>query len=457
MAKLSNEAIVVLLHSKLKRVQRDMFQSFLSNEKSIKFVIHCARRLGKTYLLCILALIFAFKKPDSQIRYASVTQKAVRKMIHPIIKQIQADIPVSQRGKWNTQEGAYIFPNGSMIHVAGVNNGKSDDLRGTAADLAIVDEAAFIDELTYLIDSVLMPQLITTGGQLVMASSSPLSPSHEFADYIAEAIQNESYAAFDIYQGDYPEDKVAAFCKESGGVHSITWRREYLNELIVDDTLSIIPEWKDDYIQEVEKSPLHKFYHKYVSMDVGVRDQTAVLFGYYDFKEQKLVIEDEFCISGPDTTTRNISTHVKAFEKELGWSGAYRRIADNNNLILLQDLGTEYDLHFAATNKDSLAAMISEVRLMVQDGRILIHPKCKQLIGALKFGVFYDSTRKEFGRSKTYGHYDALASLTYLVRNLDLHTNPIPPTHGISPQSHWIPAQNHASEQAVELRKLFKT
>lgn len=454
--KMSNEELIKLLHSKLKRVQQEMFRSFLTNEESVKYVIHCARRLGKTYLLCVLALIYAIKKPDSQIRYASVTQKAVRKMIHPIFKQLQSDMPQNSRGKWNSQEGAYIFPNGSMIHVAGVNNGRADDLRGTAADLAIVDEAAFIDELTYLVDSVLMPQLITTGGKLVMASSSPVSPSHEFADYIAEAQLNGAYAAFDIYQGDYPEDIIAKFCKEAGGASSITWRREYLNELIVDDTLSIIPEWDDSYIQEVEPSLYHNFYHRYAAMDIGYRDQTAVLFAYYDFMKQVLVIEDEFTVSGADSTTRNISTRIKSKETELGWKSIYKRIADNNNLILLSDLGTEHDLHFAPTNKDTLAAMTSEVRVMVQDGRILVNPKCKQLIGSLKFGVYYDEKRKEFGRSKTYGHYDALAALNYLVRNLDLHTNPIPADFGISPHTHWVPESNNVSAQAIELKKLFK-
>ena len=31
-------------------------------------------------------------------------------------------------------------------------------------------------------------------------------------------------------------------------------------------------------------------------MDIGVRDLTAVLFAYYDFKKSVLVVEDEFII-----------------------------------------------------------------------------------------------------------------------------------------------------------------
>lgn len=251
------------IFAKLKSVQQEMFRLFMSYTKGRKFVIHCSRRLGKTYLLCALAIIFALSKPNAQIRYASVTQKAVRKMIHPIMKELLSLLPQSLRPKWNSQEGAYVFSHGSMIHVAGVNNGHADDLRGTAADLCIVDEAAFVDELEYLVDSVLVPQLITTKGKLIMASSSPLSPAHQFASYIQDAQLNGYYAAYDIDKGGYSTEVVEEFLKEAGGRSSTTARREYFNELIVDDQMSIVPEWADSFIQEPVKDEYYKYYHQY--------------------------------------------------------------------------------------------------------------------------------------------------------------------------------------------------
>lgn len=448
---LSNEEIIKLLHSNLKDVQKKMFTAFLSNE-SLKYVIHSSRRLGKSYLLCVLALIFAYSKPNAQIRYASVTQKAVRKMIHPIFKDIQSVIPVKQRGKWNSQEGAYTFPNGSMVHVAGVNNGRADDLRGTASDLAIIDESAFVDDLSYLIDSVLMPQLISTGGKLIMASSSPLSPAHEFVSYIQEAQQNNAYSNFTIYDAGYSQDLIDKFCKETGGANSTAWKREYLNELIVDDELSIIPEWRDSYIQEIKRDELYKYYHKYESMDIGVRDLTCILFAHYDFRNGILFVEDEFIVSGQDTLTKNIASGIDEKEKQLGWTNVYRRVADNNNLILLQDLAADYNKNFYPTNKDSLAAMVNQVRLMVQDGRIIVSPKCTHLIGSLKYGVFQDEKRNMFGRSKTYGHFDSIASLTYLARNIDFVTNPIPKSHSATFDT-YIPEEEDQTE--IELKKLF--
>ncbi len=442
------------IFNSLKPIQKTMSQAFLYSDKR-KYVIHCSRRAGKSHFLCALAIIFALSKANSQIRYASVTQKSVRKMIHPIFKQIVQNIPHKYRPRFNSQEGAYIFPNGSMIHVAGVNNGQADNLRGTASDLCIVDEAGFVDELSYLVDSVLMPQILTTNGKLIMASSSPLSPAHEFTDYINEAKTNNAYSSYKIYSAGYSKELIEEFCREAGGPQSTTWRREYLNELIVDDQLSIIPEWDSkQFVRETIKDEYYDLYHKYESADWGVRDNTAILFAYYDFRKATLYVENEILLSGHDTTTKKISEEIDKIESTLGWKDVYRRIGDNNELILMQDLGSTYGKYFIPTNKDSLSAMVNEARLFIQAGRLNVSPNCTNLIGCLDYGVFQDTKRNTFGRSKSLGHYDSLAALIYLIRNLDQHTNPISISHNVSSYTHYIPEEQNSNHET--LKSLFK-
>ena len=435
---MTNEEIIKKLHSLLKPVQQEMFTDYYSAD-SRKYVEHCARRLGKTFFLCIVASITAYYKPGAQIRYGSVTQKAVRKMLHPIMKFIWSSFPIRYRPRWNSQEGAYIFKNESMIHCAGVNNQGADDLRGTYADLAIVDEAGFVDELSYLVDSVLVPQLFPTpenpsGGRLIMASSSPLSPAHEFTDYIHEARKGGFYSAYDITQGGYTEETVNEFIAELGGPDSTATRRELFNELIVDEEFQIIPEWRSEYAQERPRDEYFQYYQGYAAMDTGFKDLTAILFGYYDFKNATLVIEDEESIKGREVTSENIANTTKSKESELKYS-KITRVADNNDLIFLNDLSATHQVTFNATNKDSLHAMVNEVREWVKSGRLIVNPKCKQLLGCLEYGV-WDKNRKAFDRSKVYGHYDALAALIYMIRNIDQHTNPIPITHNATFNTH---------------------
>lgn len=423
---LYRQLIIKDLFERLKPVQQRMFKLVLGVKGSRKYIMHCSRRLGKTFLLCVLAIVFALSKANAQIRYASVTQKSVRKMIKPIFKKIFANYKVEFRPVWNSQEGAYVFSNGSMIHVAGVNNGHEDDLRGTDADLAIVDEAAFVDNLEYLTESVLVPQLINTGGLLVMASSSPLSPSHEFAEYIHQAKAGGFYSAFDIEESGYAADIIAEFCKEAGGVESTTWKREYKNELIVDTEFAIVKEASNyDFTLNFDEQHFLE-YHKYVGMDLGVkRDLNVTLFGYYDFLRAKICILREHVITGPEMTTPLLHKCISEIETEL-WNGQepYKRVADNNNPLLLLDLGSIHGMFFHSTSKDTLHAMVNNLRVWFQDKRVEIHPSCTTLIESLKFGVWNDA-RSEFGKSKVYGHYDAVAALMYLVRNIDEATNPI--------------------------------
>ncbi len=81
--------------------------------------------------------------------------------------------------------------------------------------------------------------------------------------------------------------------------------------------------------------------------------------------------------------------------------------------------------------------MVNEVRIMVMNGQILVNPRCKHLIGCLKYGV-WDAKKKKFAHSKVYHHFDGLAALIYLVRNLAKTSNPIPADHGFENHKAWL-------------------
>lgn len=412
---------------KLKPVQRDMLQSYNACVDDLKFVINCSRRLGKSFLLCCIAIGFALSTANAQIRYAAPTQKALKKIVHPLFKKIIDDCPCSCRPEWKSQDGMYQFPNGSQIHLAGANNGHDEDLRGTEAHLALIDEAGFIDDLTYLVDDILMPQLLTTGGRLIMASTPARSPAHAFNEYAIEAKHHGNYAHYTIFDAGYDDELIQKFCKEAGGVKSSTWKREYMADLYVtDESSAIIPEaanFKPGIVRDLEN---YKHYHKYVAMDLGVKHLTVVVFAYYDFLRAKICVEREFVINGPQMTTIKLKNGIETIEHKL-WQGAepYKRIADNNNPLLLLDLGSIHGMFFSSTSKDTLNAMVNEMRIWFANDRVEIDESCKVTIDSVRYGIWNDQ-RTDFAVSKTLGHFDAVAAIMYLIRNIDQATNPIP-------------------------------
>jgi hypothetical protein len=186
----------------------------------------------------------------------------------------------------------------------------------------------------------------------------------------------------------------------------------------------------------------------------------VVLFGYYDFMRAKLIIEDELVMHGPRMTTDILAGAIRHKEKQ--WykdkdEEKIERYSDNNDLLLIQDLETLHQLPFTPTSKDSLDAMVNELRVFVSADRLSVHPRCVHTIGCLKYGVWSDKQNKkrEFARSKVYGHFDGLAALIYMLRNIDQQTNPIPQDFMIDDQKYMkTPYHDKNSEQQM-VEKIF--
>jgi hypothetical protein len=419
-------------------VQKKM-SAVLDSPGSLKRLLNCSRRLRKTSTALTKLVQTGLKKRNAMFRYVAPTKLMLRKIVRPIMSFICQDAPTDLRPVWQSQEGLYYFPStGAELHIYGANNGHEDDARGTAADAAVIDEAQLIKNLKYVVDDVLMPQLITTGGPLWMLLTPPKTPVHECRNYVVETKAAGTYGEFDISESEYPEDVIEQFCKEAGGPASTTWLREYKCKFVVDSNYALVSEFRRSMIGRYQAGKLTPFWFKYDGMDIsgGKKHKTVILFAVYDFEKGKLFVLDEVVIDAKDTTSRAVAEAVKAKEKELWgtrevWGGgAPTRIADNNNLILLRDMGTEHAVHFGATNKDTLDAMVNNVKLWVGGEKVVIDPKCEQLIGCLEYGV-WDDHRKHWEESDVYGHFDGLAALMYMLRYVDVRTNPVPPGFGI--------------------------
>jgi hypothetical protein len=435
----------------------DQLKKFLANPKGLKFVMNVARRFGKSHINVLIALEYGLQKPNSLIRFACPTQKALKKIILPILNDILSDCPESVKPRWLVQEGVLRFHNGSELHLAGADSGNAERLRGQKSDLNVVDEAGFVDDLDYLVRSILVPQTMTTGGKTILISTPPSSPAHAFVEMAIEAESDGFYIKKTLYDNkSLTKDLIDLYAKEAGGYESSTFKREYLCEFVTDEALQIIPEWDDKFVQDSNKPRFFEYYHGYTALDLGFKDKTALIFGYYDFEKAALIIEDEAEILGQQVTSQKIAEVTKEKEKLLlGTRLPYRRISDNSDPIVLNDMGTNHDVHFMATGKDSLEAMLNKVRTFVQQGRLIINPRCEMLIGCLKYGVFVSKENRTFARSSVYGHYDHLAALVYLIRNLDEVTNPVPKA-AVAPIDSWFnPEPDEDAQIAQSIKQIF--
>ncbi len=406
-----------------------------AREKSDRIiVIGCSRQLGKTYFLATLAIEECLRKPNIIVKMIAPTRMEVKRNISPKIREITEDCPEDIKPVYSSQDYVFRFKNGSQIQLAGTDNGHAESIRGTAAHLCLIDEAGFCSNLDYVVKSILLPTTTTTDGKIVMASTPSKAPDHDFIQFMKAAELEDRFIKKTIYDNPrLKQEQIDELAAASGGYESIDFKREYLVEIITSEDDAVVPEFNADLkskiVTELERPP---YFDTYVSMDIGVTDLTGVLFGYYDFRLAKLVIEDEIVLQGRKMLTDNLAAMIKEKEAKL-WFNKYTgeprpvflRIADNNNGILINDLGTKHDLNFVKTDKDNKEAQLNNMRMLLRSERVIINPRCRNLIYHLESGI-WAKDRKTYARSADKGHYDLIDALCYLCRNVNFNKNPYP-------------------------------
>lgn len=453
-----------LLRWKVRKHQLPIYNAVWDaiNNKKSKYVINCSRRFGKSTVLCIVALEFALRNSSTQIRFAAPSAKQLEKIIFPIMAMLMADCPEEFKPKFSSQKNVYTFHNNSEIHLAGVDAHHAESLRGVASHLNIMDEAGSMDDLKYVMQDILMPLTLTTGGCTLLASTPAPYIEHDYTIIAHQAKESGDFIQFTIDDNTSltPEQRARAI-EDSGGEDTTTYKREYLCEFVTDKELIVIPEWTRELIDATQPDEYYQYYHRYTAMDIGFRDNTAVIFGYYDFRRAALIIQDELTFNSTEMVTDKVALAILQKEKELWGDVKPRlRIADNNDPRLLQDFLTMHNLSFMPTTKEKLTAMINKLRIWIGDGRVIVDPKCKQTAGCIEYAVWKKddvSTTPVFAKSPTYKHYDHLAALIYLVRNIDEHTNPIPLMHNKSHTNMFITKEYRDNIPAKQIEKaLFK-
>jgi hypothetical protein len=435
---------------KLKGKQKDVYET-IKNDPNDVVTLLISRRYGKSFLNCILAVETCIKNPNAIIKYACPQQRQVKTVIKPIMREIFKDAPseynVSEM--WKEQDKVYKFPNGSEIQLAGTDNGNAENLRGGYANLLICDEAGFMDDIEYVINSILLPTTDTTDGRLILTSTPNYKdPQHEFHEHFVFPMEAEGRLikyTIDDSPMVTPEKIEKIVERYPGGRDNPKFRCEYYCEIPRSSELTVIPEFSGEVKQNCIVSEIEKpaFFDPYVSMDVGFRDLTVALFGYYDFRKAKLVILDELVMNGAIMTTDYLAEQIR-MKEELRFQDeefneqipTFLRVMDND-LKLINDLSRLHNINFIATAKDNKEAAINEVRMWIHQGRVEIHERCKHLIYHLE-AAQWDKNRKKFKHLKDSpngeirgGHADSLDAFIYLVRNIVSSKNPFPNNYGV--------------------------
>ena len=429
---------------KMHSIQKEMYQLYMNAGPRSTQVWLLSRQTGKSYCLALMALMEAIQKPNSIIKLLTDTKLHVQTIFEPIFREIMEDCPEDVRPNYIPTKFIYEFANGSQIQMAGTDAGNAERLRGQKSTLILVDEAGSCTKLNYNVLSILLPTTTHTGGKLILASTPPEEPDHDFVQFIEQAEQEKCLTRKTLFDNPLLSDfeKESIVSRFPGGRNNTQFRREYMVEVIRDEKRTVIPEFDENVVKDIVREyPKPPFYTPYTAMDLGFKDLTVVLFGYYDFKNDKIVIEDELTVKGSELKLDKFGQEILATEEKL-WLNIYTneqivpdiRVSDID-LIVIQEINRQSHslLNFQPVKKEPgyKLPLINQLRIMLPSGKIIINPKCTTLIRHLKNARWKDASAKDdFARSPDDGHYDAVDALLYMVKSIVYTKNPYPNNYG---------------------------
>ena len=414
-------------------------------------LVEKSRRIGGTTSALVRVQELLRSKQEMIWRWCEPWKYQAREIVIPEMNRIQETCPESLKFKYYRTDSFYeLATNGSRIYLRGVNEDCGESSRGAFAHGITADEFGSWKDAKYIKNDVLLPQLLSTNGPLWEISSPPPDLGHVYYEEKERAMREKRYVLktiLDAVPDLYAQEQIDEMCKEVGGVTSTAWRREFLCEECSDDAMLIVPEYDDKLNVVPDDYPRPQYFTSYVGGDSGADDNTAVLFGYYDFAKDEIVIEDENINAGK--TTEEIVTQAKAKEKEL-WTIAIdpdgKPVINHPHIRaydapkqLIYDIFVTHKWPVRMPQKDDKHAAIHSLRVAVGARKIKIKEKCKHLRRQLRVGIWKNEQHLDFQRNEGLGHLDAIAALIYFNRSVDTKINPIPPYLGLSHETHFIP------------------
>lgn len=440
----------LLLHEK----QLDLATIFFKEPRLARLFLLIARRWGKTTLALWLAEKIGRTKKNAVIRFAYPTKEQAKTILIPVWEQLTESCPPELR--WKNRESTdacwYLEHTNARLYLAGTDTKEQvDRLRGPRSDYTVVDEPGSHGcDLKYLVNSVLGPQLLTTGGKMLFITTPPTSMEHQSVEFINTAKKQGRFYTQTVH--DIPEeiaplaDKIQ-WCREmhpdatEEEIQKIflgeaegdpAWEREGLCKLVSDKSLRVTPEFSE--FKHVGTRPVLRYRDRYVLGDAGfAKDFFALLFCELDWSAGILWVCRE--LLRKRAATKEMVRQALVIESEL-WpqprapTENFARIFDADPRTIADFCAEKYPCRYAGKS-DGAEKMTKMLQNRLHAGSVMVDRSCsKHLIPQLRDGIFKSDpltgAKLDFLRTKEQGHLDGIAALAAGIRHVHWNHNPAP-------------------------------
>lgn len=448
--------------------QQGWFQRFESGdgEEIHSSVWGIGRQRGKSFAAVYDANDCGTQRVDWILRYCALTKDSCAGIVRPAMAEMAATMPLEMRPiAVGDYEWLYPQTNARLV-IFGTDAESFRKGRGPRTHRQYLDECGFYQDLVG-VESALMPALQTTRGKVLYLSTPPESLGHAYVERW-RAHQASGRFEHDTFFNNprvNPEAVIAFECARLGLTReqllaSSYFRREYLAELVAEESRAAIPAWNEDMHKRCVGDWVRPtYFDAYEAIDPGrSHDPHAALFAYHNPEDARLYVFDEVEMRSSSVTVAGIAAELKARERaHFGadrWDGTllgaadwqrefgdlpeflrkavsdkaprqpFLRVADNENAVL-NALSAEHGIAAIPTRKDDKHLAVDAVVELFRKDRIRITRNCVRLLEQL-YSTVWNKTRTEWERTAR-DHGDLIDCLVYLCRNVRWHRDCRPP------------------------------
>jgi hypothetical protein len=408
----------------------------LPNQKKIydglkrhrRYAVYSARKLGKSYTACLIAIEHCIMRKDAIVRHVFPTLKAGRDVIVSLMNEIMPLLPPECRPQYKKSQERYIFPNGAEYLICGASPDSIEGSRGPRCTLFIFDEVAFYEATgyEYALKSVFYPQMsIVADGMMLYVTTPPSNMNHPFIkETLIPFMKSGAFIKLTVYDNPLiTSDKRAELIEICGGEDTNSWKREYLAEMVSDETMRVISAFRSkDHILDLDIEDLDSFgervpYRGLLIVDTsGGKDLTGLLACLYNHKLNELWILGEYTC--PQILIGDLVRKMMEMKHQYLWMSTHTHPVIDCFPDTAKELRQIYQIPFQHPRKTKVVDSMMLVNEAFNAGRVKIAPNCKLLISMIQEGMWKDTkTTRDFERTPEFGHLDLLACLGYAVKH----------------------------------------
>lgn len=339
-------------------------QKLIAQDRHRFRVVDCGRRFGKTILAVEEMIGVAVAIKDRRISYYAPTRDDARDIVWGMLnKRCEPIIRYSNDSRLELKLGTQ--DNGeSLITLYGWESvqerGKG---RGLNNDFIVFDEVAQYRNFWTGWEEVLSPTLIDTKGSALFIST-PKGFNHFYDLFNLEA-KNKDFKSFKFTSFDNPHIPVEELEREKKSKTEDRFAQEYLADFRKTEGL-VYKEF--DRTRHISEEQPKKTTKVMAGIDWGYKNPAAV-YRVREDGDRHYWIDNEFYKT--NQTTEQIVEYAQTLKPEI----VYPDPAEPDRLEIARRNG----LNVREVSKDIVAG-VDCVRELLKQGRIHIHPECKNLI-----------------------------------------------------------------------------